>query len=171
MSDAEAQRLVGQFLQNFALLEQALNAGIGKILDLNAAKTEIVCASIPYARKVELFFAAELHSASMPDLDRQKLLKEARGAALDLNKSRVIFAHHAFSSDGKDGVRFVKVTNAKLEVSNVKLSPKEVEKLCERARETAARINLIAAEMKPYKPSLDFSDPRNSGYLVLLNLL
>jgi len=169
MSDAEAQRLVGQFLQSFALLEQALNAGIGKILDLDKDKTEIVCANIPFARKAGVFFSAEHRTASMPDQSRAKLLKDTRGSVLALNDWRVIFAHHPFTSDGQDGVRLRRVVaNTKLEIRDIQLSPGDVDKLCDKAKGAAGDIDRIVAEMKSYAPSLDFSDPRNSGYIALL---
>ena len=40
--EADAQRLVGKFLQSFALMEQALDAGIGKLLGLEDGKDDVI---------------------------------------------------------------------------------------------------------------------------------
>ena len=55
-SENVAQQLVGKFLQNFALMEQALDMGIGKLLGLTGGANDIVCSNISFAKKGEHIF-------------------------------------------------------------------------------------------------------------------
>jgi hypothetical protein len=52
--------------------------------------------------------------------------------------------------------------------SDLNLTSDEVFALCDKAHEISEKILALVAEMKPYVPSLDFSDPRNSMYALLL---
>ncbi|MEZ5655546.1 MAG: hypothetical protein R3E04_06640 [Sphingobium sp.] len=166
-TEAEAQRYVGKFLQHFAETEQALNSGIGKLLGLAGGKVDIVCSSIPFAKKVNVFFSAEGLVASLPDSERRKRLKEIRSKIMSLNETRVIFAHCPFSSTEK-GVTFRRavVREVKLSVTDIRKSWNEIEQLCYQADKLVRDLQELVSGMKPYKPSLDFSDPRNSGYLA-----
>jgi hypothetical protein len=167
--ESEAQRLVGQFLQHFALLEQALDAGIGKLLGLEGGKNEIVCSSIPFAKKLGVFFSSEGLLAAIPDAQRKNQLKETRSKIMALNQTRIMFAHNPFSANTDGGVSFRRVVaDTKLQVSNVVLSSTDVLRLCEEAKRLVLQLGDLVSEMKPYLPSLDFSDPRNSGYIALL---
>jgi predicted ester cyclase len=167
--EAEAHRLVGKFLQNYALLEQALDAGIGKLLKLEGAKNDIVCANIPFAKKIGVLFSAEEFLSEVPDAERKKKLKKLWSTMEELNQKRVMFAHNSFSSDGKGGISFRRVVaKKKLEVSDIPLTSKQVEKLCTDAVALAFQIEELVSDMKPFEARLDFSDPRNSGNLALL---
>ncbi len=167
-NETKAQTLVGKYLQAFASLEQALDAGIGKLLGLEGPKNDIVCSSVPFAKKLGVFFSAEGLLAAKPDRDRKTLLKETRSAILRLNQQRVMFAHNAFITNG-DGVTFRRVVaDQKLEVSTVMLSTLQVNELCCEALNLAQQVDRLVTEMEPYVPALDFSDPRNSMYIALL---
>lgn len=167
--EAQAHRLVGQFLQNFALLEQALDTGIGKLLGLDGGKSDIVCSSIPLAKKLGVFFSAEGLLGALPDAQRKRRLKDTRSDILTLNQQRVMFAHNPFSASAGGGISFRRVVaDTKLQVSTIILSAEEVERLCNDAKRLVSQLDELVSEMEPYVPSLDFSDPRNSGYLALL---
>ena len=165
--ETEAHRLVGQFLQDFALLEQGLDAGIGKLLGLDDGRNDIVCSSIPFAKKLGVFFSAEGLLAAIPDAQRKKRLKETRSKILDLNRERVMFAHNPFSA-GKDGIITFRrvVADTKLQVLSVARSPSKVEEFCEEAKQIILQLDDLVRDLKPYVPMLDFSDPRNSGFIA-----
>ena len=164
--DAEAQRLVGSYLQDFAQLEAALDDGIGKLLGFDGSTRDIVCSSLPFAKKVQVFFSAENYLATVPEAERRARLKDASKRTFQLNDKRVIFAHCAFASDAAGAVTFRRVVaNGKLSVSNVTITSGEVQSLRLEAQELAVELVALVEEMKPFVPSLDFSDPRNSMYL------
>lgn len=168
LDETKAHRFAGKFLQAFALMEQALDNGIRKLLDLNRDQADIVCSSIPFGRKVDAFFSAEGVAASLPDIKRMKHLRKTRGAIFELNTKRVMFAHNPFFSTEKGIVFRRVVTDTKLQVLTVPLEWEDIEALCSEAYELARRLDELMVTMKPYVPSLDFSDPRNSGYAALM---
>lgn len=166
--ESEAHRLVGAFLQSFALVEQALDAGIGKLLSLERGKNAIICSSIPFAKKLGVFFSAEGLLAAIPSKEREKKLRKTRAAIHDLNQKRIMFVHSTFLYHVSGGVSFRRVVaDGKLKVDIVNLNKEDIEVLCEEAGRLVSEIDSLVSEMKPYVPSLDFSDPRNSGYLSL----
>lgn len=75
------------FLQSFALLEQAIDTGIGKRLGLEGGTNDIVYSRIPFANKLGVFFSAEGLLASIPDKVRKKRIEETRSGIFELNKS------------------------------------------------------------------------------------
>lgn len=165
----EACRLVGRFLQSFATMEQAIDAVVGAVLDLKGGTVYVLAANIPFQKKVEILFAGERTVGAKPDKGRQLLLDRTRKAILALNDKRVIFAHCQFGPAQGSGVIFQRVVPKQiLKVDPVAFTPDEVHQLCQKALATAADIKRIADEMKKYMPSLDFSDPRNSGLFVLM---
>ena len=167
--EPEAHRLVGKFLQSYAVVEQALDAGIGKLLELEGAKNDIVCSSIPVAKKIGVLFSAEGILSEVPDAERKKRLNKLWSEIEKLNQQRVMFAHNSFSSDGKGGVSFRRVVaKKKLEVSDISLTSAQVDKICTDAKALAIQIEELIRDMKPFKARLDFSDPRNSVFLALL---
>lgn len=87
-----------------------------------------------------------------------------------MNTDRVIVAHCPFEPDQGGGVPFrrVLVTSGKLKINSVIRSAEEIASLCKLAVEIAEALDRVVAEMKPYEPNLDFSDPRNSMYIALL---
>jgi hypothetical protein len=166
--ETRAHQLVGQFLQNFALMEQALDSGISKLLGLDGGKADIVCSSIPFAKKVGVFFSAEGLLAKMPDGRRKLALKSARSKIMELNNKRLMFAHNPFLAES-DGISFRRVVaDTKLAVSNVILTKHDVSGLCDQAANLVTQLDNLVEEMQPYTPSLDFSDPRNSAYVTLI---
>jgi hypothetical protein len=166
----EACRLVGMFLKHYAIMEQALDLAIGKLLGLQGATIDIISASIPVAKKVDVLLSAEKFLAAIPEKGRENFLEKTRKDILKLNNDRVIIAHCPFEPGPDGGVSFrrVVVTSGQLKITNVTSSLEEVESKCELAVELADALNGVVAEMKPYEPSLDFSDSRNSMYIPLI---
>jgi hypothetical protein len=162
----DGPRLVGLFLQSFALLEMAIDAGIGKLLNLDSQQNDIVCSSIPFAKKLGVFFTAEGLLSTLPDNIRKSKLKDTRSSIHGLNQKRVMFAHNPFATTST-GVEFRRVVaDTKLDVSMVSLTSSEVHALCRKCITIAGELDTLVATMEPYAPSADFRDPRNSQYLV-----
>ena len=167
-SENIAQKLVGKFLQNFALMEQALDMGIGTLLGLTRRTSDIVCSNIPFTKNVNIFFSAKGLFAAIPDGKREKNLKAVRSEIMELNQMRVMFAHNLFQSH-EGGISFRRVVaDNKLKVSTEFLTGKQVTEFCHRASNLVVRIDNLVNEMVPYTPTLDFSDARNSGYVVFI---
>jgi hypothetical protein len=165
----EACRLVGSFLQNFALMEHAIDDGIRKLLKLEMGTADIICSIIPFAKKIDVLLSAENLLAELPDNARKTLLRETRSGVMSLNQNRIMYAHNSFSSSSSGGVEFRRVVaNGKLSISIITHTLDDVEKLCAETISIRRKIDQIVSTMKPYEPSLDFSDPRNSMYIPLL---
>lgn len=167
-AETEAQTLVGKFLQNFAQLEQALDQGIAKLLGLQGGAEHIVCSSIPFAKKLGVFFSSEGLLGSLPDAKRKARLSKTRSAILEMNTRRVMFAHSPFSSAGSGRIVFRRVVaDQKLSISSVELTAVQIDTFCAQLQGLGVEIESLVVEMKPFAPALDFSDPRNSGLIAL----
>ena len=166
--NSNVQRLVGQFLQSFAKLERALNSGIGKILGHDDRRNDIICFNIPFAKKVDVFFSAENYLAAMPDEQRKELLRITRSQIMALNDIRVMFAHNEFFPDDHGNLTFSRVVaKTKLSDSIFRYTNENIDELCENIDDLCQQLGQLVDEMEPYQPSLDSSDPRNSGLMLL----
>ena len=164
-----AFRQVGKFLYHFSLLEQEIDDGIGKLLGIGAGAVDIVTANMDFSRKVNVLRSAEGFKAAIPDSAREKKLKETFKAILALNDDRKIVAHCSFSYGKESGAVVFRraVASKELKVENIEWDDKKFQESFTKADEVRASVHQLIEEMKPYQPSLDFSDPRNSGYLGL----
>jgi hypothetical protein len=164
-----AFRQVGEFLYHFSLLEQEIDDGIGKLLGIGAGAVDIVTANMDFGRKVNVLRSAEDFKAAMPDTEREKKLKDTFSDIMALNDERKIVAHCSFSYVKQPGtVVFRRAVAAKeLRVENIEWDDKKFKESFKKAERVRASVHQLIEEMKPYQPSLDFRDPRNSGYLAL----
>jgi hypothetical protein len=164
-----AFRQVGEFLYHFSLLEQEIDDGIGKLLGIGAGAVDIVTANMDFGRKVYVLRSAEGFKAAMPDSAREKKLKDTFKAIFALNDDRKIVAHCSFSYGQESGTVVFRraVASKELKVENIEWDDKKFQESFTKADEVRASVHQIIEEMTPYQPSLDFSDPRNSGYLTL----
>ena len=165
----EACRLVGRFLRYYAIMEHELDLAMGKLLGLEEGIIDIIGANIPLFKKVDVLFSAEKFLAAVPEQDREKFLKKTKSGISKLNRTRIIFAHCPFDAGANGGVSFRRVTaGGELKVVMPDYSPPQIESECEMALSLAEDLRRVVAEMKPYAPSLDFSDTRNSLYIAFL---
>jgi len=161
---------VGEFLYHFSLLEQQIDDGVGKLLGIGTGAVDIVTANMEFARKVSVLRSAENFKAAMPDEARKKTLKDTFGAIMALNDQRKIVAHCSFSPGKESGTVMFRraVASKELKVETIEWSNKQFKDSFEEAKRITAGLRQLVDGMKPYEPSLDFSDPRNSGYLAIL---
>lgn len=167
---AVACQQVGRFFYHFSLVEQKIDEGIGKILDIEGAALSIVIANIDFVRKVNVLRCSESSKAAIPDKERKKFLQETFSGVLALNEQRKIVAHCPFYP-GKDlgSVIFRRTVATKnLNVENVEWRAAEFGSYFQKARNLTKRLEDIVQNLVPYSPSLDFSDPRNSMYLGII---
>jgi hypothetical protein len=101
----EACRQVGGFLYHFGLLEEALNALIGKALELDENRTAIVGSSVSFYKKIELLQAAIQAQPHQDETWKQKAVSTLNKIT-KYNGCRNIVAHHAFCGDPSGGVIF-----------------------------------------------------------------
>jgi hypothetical protein len=160
---------VGEFLYHFALLEREIDEGIGKLLALKGGVIDIVTANMEFFRKLKVLFSAEFAKAELPNAPRKKLLDNTWEAITSLNNDRIMVAHYPFSPREQSGVVFRKaVATKKLKVENVEWSDEKFKETFAKATKTRETLHQMIEEMVPYQPKLDFSDPRNSGYLAAI---
>lgn len=103
--NSEAQRLVGAFLQRWALVEFCLDQALGAALGLKQQQTNIIAVNIPFYKKVHITNAAldflQLRPSEVKR--RKKEIEKLRPLANDRN----IAAHYGFEpNENGDGVRF-----------------------------------------------------------------
>lgn len=165
----QAYQRVGEFLYHFALLEREMDEGIGKLLGLQGSVVDIVTANMDFFRKLKVLFSAEFAKAAVPDETRKKLLKQTWEAISSLNENRIMMAHYPFSPAKPSGVVFRKAVAVKqLKVENVEWSDDKFKESIGKLTTTRETLHKLIDEMVPYTPKLDFSDPRNSMYLLML---
>ncbi len=161
----EACRLVGKFLYHFANLEHAIDNAVGKLLGLEGGVVSIVAANVPAAKKVDLLFSAENFLGAKPDQERQALISSTKNEIMKLNDKRIIAAHSQFDAVGGE-VHFRRVVAKKeLKVTTEQWSVAYVDALCTSCVAQGQAVTRLADEMEQYLPSMDFSDPRNSGLI------
>jgi hypothetical protein len=167
---SSACEMVGRFLYHFSRIELGLDEAIAKLFKLEPGAAEIITANVDFSRKVNLL--ATMVELQAPDMVKdwndqaQKLFNAIRGLN---DPHRQTLAHSRFEPEGSDAVRFIRV------VAKGKLSHKEPVwtrsdflRRYEEMQRISDDLSQLTAELRPYVPSLDFSDPRNSMYLGLV---
>ncbi len=168
-----ANRLVGRFLQHFALVESALDDALSSLLGLKPEVSAVVMSNMTIYSKIDTFFASEKQLAAMPDGARKAKLRSAKGRISGLNDDRNIAAHCTF--DGFGGGEFVRFHRVKakgeLKISDIDWSEADVEKKCCEATQLVKDIQDLISEMKPFEAFADGSDPRNIPFLHWLGIV
>lgn len=160
--------LVGQFFLHFSKIEAELNAGIRKLFELPSDSADIVCANIDFFRKVSIVRSALIDQDANGTKNIE--IERAFSGIAELNDRRLIAAHCGFDSDLKGGVTFERVTaRTGLNRTAITWSSNDCSRLFEKMSSVLSSVRVLVENIAPYKPSLDFSDPRNSGYLALLD--
>ncbi|HTN41580.1 MAG TPA: hypothetical protein VLZ84_10545 [Asticcacaulis sp.] len=115
--------------------------------------------------------SAEKSIFIIPDKKRGALLKKTFSSIKELNRIRVIFAHSHFDiSNNNSSLVFKRVTaKEQLKVEDVEYSLTKMNAIYAEIELIKSEIHQIIENMIPYKPSLDFKDPRNSMYIPLLS--
>lgn len=168
-ADSDAHRtaceLVGRFQYHFSRIEAALNRGIAKVLDLNEGAADIVCANLDFLKKLSIIKSA----VSLQFNDKDGSLADLLGKIAGINNpNRQTVIHSTFEACG-DGVRFVRVVaKDQLSRQTEDWNREKFERFFTRMDVLANELVKVVENLEPYVPSLDFSDPRNSQYLVFL---
>jgi hypothetical protein len=159
--------LVGRFLLHFSAIETELNEALRKLFELNPDSSDTVCANIEFFTKVNIVRSALTDQDA--DGARTKQIKDIFGRIAKINDHRVITAHAGFQANGTDGVQFIR-TSAKTGLKRE--APVWTEAYCAELfghmEVLRTELHFMVQSIAPYYPSLDFSDPRNSGYIALL---
>jgi hypothetical protein len=158
-----ACQLVGRFQYHFSKIEAAMNLGVAKVLDLNDHARDIVCANLDFVKKLNIIKTAVAIQFVDKGGDVDVLLNRAAGIN---NPDRQTVIHSTFEPHG-DGVRFIRIItkNGQLERQTKDWDSGHFKSVFGRMESIAVELERVVGELKPYKPSLDFSDPRNSMYL------
>lgn len=168
---ARACERVGRFLYHFALLEQAIGGGVAKLLKLDPIQSKVVMANLDFTRKVNILFSAESEASSIPKSARKKELENTFSVIMRMNERRIILAHSPFTYVGSEGVRFDRVTARKRLLHKEEVwTDADFDSHYREMTETALTVDRLVAEMEPYVPSLDLSDPRNSALALAILL-
>ena len=157
----------------------AHTAGMKKISAMSAINTSSIIADqdhhhdrqeCPFARKLNIVKSAANEQNANPEQEwLRKSIKETFGKLFAVNMERQIVAHGAFEPHEIGGVQFKRtVARGQLNRVNPHWSEDKFEKEFSAMQELQRELENILRHIKPYTPSLDFSDPRNSMYLVIL---
>jgi len=160
--------LVGEFLYFFATIESTMDAAIIKLFSLKEETADIITANMDFSRKVNVLKSALLDQLELTDPLNKKTFDGTFSQIREINDARLVVAHSIFEPSG-DGVRFKRtVARDGLKKQNPEWSALRFSNY--KLQMVAMEHNLLAyvATLRPYHPSLDFSDPRNSQYLGYL---
>ena len=161
-----ACELVGQFQYRFSKIERALNVGIAKVLDLNEGAALVVCANMDVMKKIDTIKAVVRLQFEDKDGSIETLLNKIAGIN---NPHRQTVIHSSFEPNGADGVKFTRVlARGELQNKPIVWSAKDFANRFIEMDSATAELEQLVQTLKPFMPSLDFSDPRNSMYLVML---
>jgi hypothetical protein len=158
---------VGRFNYYFGRLEERLNAAITKLFKLDEVSADILTANIDFAKKVNIVrSAAAAQNASRAEKWLTKEINEAFSGVLGKNMDRQIVAHSTFEAHSSGGVAFERlVAREKLVRNQIVWTEQQFEQHFERMQSLERKLESVLRHIEPYRPKLDFSDPRNSMYL------
>ena len=111
---------------------------------------------------------------SAPDSTEFQAKKDSRlglfKEIMNANDRRVMVAHRPFEIKEDDQSIYFRFHTAKGTLVNQssEISFSDFDAEINELGRTAVRLNNFVKGLKLYEPSLDFSDSRNSGYLILL---
>jgi hypothetical protein len=100
----QAFLLVGQFQYHFAQIEQKIDQGVIKILDLDDKAGPIVTGSVDFAKKLNLLWAAANQQATT--LQGREFVDNTCKAVLGVNTDRQLVIHSSFEPAPTGGVQF-----------------------------------------------------------------
>lgn len=160
----KAMEEVGRFLYHFAQLESELDVVLAKLLEITDAARPIIAASIDFTQKTKV--VEKLVALQLGDKNEDRALFNCiRKTNEDW---RVVFAHSGFEPTKSGGLRFLRTSRSSLVQTSKEISHAELAEQVQSMDQCTASLRAMTEKVVVYQPSLDFSDPRNSGYLVLL---
>ena len=149
---SKASAKVGHFLHEFALVEQEINQGIVKILDLKGDAADVVAHGIDFFRKANLLRTVALETA--PEAERGCIGK-LFSAIAEQNNDRILMAHGVFEPAAEEGVQFrytvakdgkVKKHDPLWTKQNFENSYKRLRDIREKLMELCPRLTLTISE-------------------------
>jgi hypothetical protein len=155
-----ACELVGRYQYHFSKIEGQLDRGVAKVLDLKDGADDIVCANLDFAKKLNIIRSAVALQFTDTTGKLSGLLNRVSGVN---NPDRQTVIHSTFEpSDG--GVRFSRlIARDELQRINQDWDEPRFTQAFRNMQELTEELGKVVADLKPYLPSLDFSDARNSG--------
>lgn len=166
---ATACELIGRFMYHFGQIEGALDEGIRKIFELEPDPAKVISATIDYSKKIGIVKSALILQAS--DSDRSELTKKGSvfSRAMTCNQWRLIVAHSPFVPH-ESGVKFDRSTTGAEGLNRVDpiWAQKDFTDKFDEMERVKTGLRELITKIAPYKPSLDFSDPRNSVFLGII---
>jgi hypothetical protein len=165
-SIARSCELVGRFLYHFSKLEDCINNAIAKLLQLDSNSSEIVTANVEISRRLNIVQTAITSQNARPNEDwLRKEIDETFSTMRRLNDERNVIAHSSFEPHPTDGVQFKRaIAKGELKRADPHWSEEKFESLFSEMERLSNNLGKVLRHIKPYRPSLDFSDPRNSMY-------
>jgi hypothetical protein len=145
--------LVGRFMYHFALLESAINDGIGKLLSLGPLEMAIATFNMQFRAKMNVLKAivklrggeADWAKAAINDIE----------AIVNLSVDRNTVAHTVFGPDKNDTVRFLTVkARDELKYPNTVWSIDDFRERWDKARELRDKVDALVARMTTKGPTL-----------------
>lgn len=142
-----------------------MNRGVAKVLSLNDGAKDIVCANLDFMKKLNIIRSA----VALQFEDKDKKLAATLSKVVEINNYRQTVIHSTFEASSNEGVRFSRViAKTNLERQTEGWNETQFKQRFKTMGKLKDDLDRLVTNLEPYVPKLDFSDPRNSGYMVLL---
>jgi hypothetical protein len=161
-----ARYLAGSFLHLFAQIEEELDIAIGKLFELENDNSIILTSSIDFFKKCNIVKTA---LNLQDDGSQSDIIKTVFSDIARINDQRQVVAHSMFNAHQPDGIAFQRTTaKGALKKEIMAWTENDCAKNFIQMDEIRKQLHFLVQKIAPYKPSLDFSDSRNSMFLALL---
>jgi hypothetical protein len=135
------------------------------LFELPTDSAETVCANIDLFKKLNIVRSA-LNDQDV-DKGHEKQICRLFSRIETINNQRVIAAHANFDANVSDGVVFNRVSaKTGLQRSSSTWTEKKCSEMFAEMEALRRELHTLAQTLAPYRPSADFSDPRNSMYIA-----
>jgi hypothetical protein len=145
----QACRLVGLFQYHFARIEQRIDQGVIKLLDLDYKAGPIVTGSVDFAKKLNLLWAVAYEQAT--DDKGRKFVDKTCGAVFTVNDDRQVVIHSSFEPAPNGGVRFKRpvAKRGRFHVNDPVWDDKKFDAQYKKMTRLADDLDQLVEEIKP----------------------
>jgi hypothetical protein len=158
-----ACRLVGRFQYHFARVEQKVDQGVIKLLDLDAKAAPIVTGNLDFAKKLNLVRTAAYQQAAKDD-KQQQFGEDTCKAVFKINDVRQLVIHSSFEPGPGGGVQFKRTVakNGRLRIEDQVWGDKEFHEHYRKMVTLEGNLDNLIRLIKPVPSSWRFNPSTES---------